>query len=77
MLNHSAKLALGYTLFILCWLFWLLVPVIALIDISGSQKAFISGALIIAAEVAFWLSLLLLGKEFWEKIKAWFKREKS
>lgn len=77
MLDKRTKLAIGYLLFTLCWVLWLLLPVVAFLDLTGPQKALLSGGLIIVAEGAFWLSLIFLGKEFWEKIKTWFKAKKA
>lgn len=67
----------GYILFIICCLAWLLILVIPWLGYSKAQVAGIITALIIIGEVTFYVSLLLLGKSFWEKIKGWFRFRKS
>jgi len=41
------------------------------------QVAAATTFLLISGEVLFWFSLVLLGKEFWQKIKGFFKRDKK
>lgn len=59
----------GYILFILCCIAWLLILVIPWIGFSKAETAGIITALIIIGEVTFYVSILLLGKAFYQKIK--------
>jgi len=71
---------IGIVLFVLSWVLWILIPCVYLFSISVWWKATIGGTLFIAAEIAFWVGSVLLGKEFLEKIrkipsiKDWFKK---
>ncbi len=66
----------GYFLLVISLLAWSLVLVVPFLDFNKTQIVAISTSLIIAGEVTFYLSILLLGKEMWEKIKGLFKRKK-
>lgn len=68
-MNFKSSKALGIILIILSGLFWLLIPAIHLFDISGWWKAAFDAVLLIAAEIAFWVGSVLLGKEFIAKFK--------
>lgn len=70
------KKIIGYTLLTLSFVAWGLIALLPFIDISKTQIAGATALLVIAGEVLFWLSILLLGKEAWEKIKSRLKREK-
>lgn len=67
----------GYILFVICCVAWLLILVIPWLGYSKGQVAGIITGLIIIGEITFYVSLLLLGKAFWEKIKGWFRRKKA
>ena len=56
-------------MFVMSFVLWLLVPAIPLFELSAKQMAAWATGLFIAAEVLFWVSLLILGKEFWARIK--------
>lgn len=68
---------LGYVLFILCCLAWLLILVIPWLGFSKAGTAGIITGLIIFGEVSFYASILLLGKTFYEKIKSKLKFRKK
>jgi hypothetical protein len=59
-----------------CILF-LLIPVIPWFGFSAAQIAGISAGLLIAGEITFYLSLFILGRSFYDKIKARLKFRKS
>ncbi|PID44470.1 MAG: hypothetical protein CSB47_11105 [Proteobacteria bacterium] len=70
------KKTLGYILFILSFVAWGVIALLPFLDITKVQVASFTTLLLIAGEVFFWLSLVLLGKEFWINIKAFFTRKK-
>jgi hypothetical protein len=69
---------LGYILFVLCCLAWLLILVIPWLGFSKGGTAGIIAGLIIFGEVSFYVSILMLGKTFYNKIreKIRFRRKK-
>jgi hypothetical protein len=68
---------IGYALLAFSALSFLLILVIPWFGYSKGQVAGIITGLIIAGEVTFYLSIFILGKSFWEKIKAMFRFRKS
>mgnify|MGYP000297042335 FL=1 len=71
------KTVIGYILFVLSFVAWALIALLPFIDITKVQVAAATTFLLISGEVLFWFSLVLLGKEFWQKIKGFFKRDKG
>jgi len=71
----------GYTLLILSIVCWGLILIVPVLDISAGWIAGITTALIIIGEIFFWLSIVLLGKEFYRKFKHklnpcnWFRKK--
>jgi hypothetical protein len=70
------KKIVGYSLFILSNIAWTAIAILPFLDLSIEMAATITTALVVGGEVAFLLSVTLLGKEFLEKIKDYFKRVK-
>ena len=68
------KKAIGYSLFVLSFINWGAIAVVPFLDLSiGMATAYTTGLLIIG-EIAFFLSMILLGKDFLMKIKKfWVK----
>jgi len=64
------KKKLGYTLLILSFVPWGMIALLPFLDLSVGQIAAATTALIIAGECFFYLSIVLLGREAWEKVKA-------
>jgi hypothetical protein len=60
---------IGYILLVTSCLLFLMIPVVPWIGFSKIQMAGISTGLIIAGEIFFYLSLFILGRSFWDKIK--------
>jgi hypothetical protein len=60
----------GYLLLLISCLSFIAILVIPWMGFSKMQLAGITTGLIIAGEVLFYLSLLILGKSFWNKIKS-------
>jgi hypothetical protein len=70
---------IGFSILILSCILWGLILVIPFLHFSGSETAGLLAALIIAGEITFYLSILLLGKSIITKIKSYltfWKREK-
>ena len=64
---------IGYiTLGTSCILF-IMIPVVPWLNFSTKQIAGITLGLLIAGEILFYLSLIILGKTFYEKIKSKLK----
>lgn len=59
-----------------CTLF-ILIPVIPWLHFTAGQKAGITAGLLIAGEILFYLSLFILGRAFFDKIKSRLKFWKS
>ena len=64
---------IGYILLAISCLLFILIPVVPWFDFSKGQIAGITTVLIISGEVLFYLSLFILGRSFFDKIKAKFK----
>lgn len=81
--GRSAK-ALGFGLLVLSGILWLAIPGVPFLPLSTEGKGIVVAALLILAEVAFWLGLVLVGKEYADRIRkipgrivAWFKPGKT
>ena len=71
------KKLLGYSLFFWSFAAWGATFALPFIGLEADSAFAIASGLIISAEIAFVLSLAILGKEFWSKIKAWFRADKT
>jgi hypothetical protein len=67
----------GYILFVICCILFLAIPVIPWLGFSKGKIAGITTGLVIAGEITFYLSLFILGKEFYAKIKSKLKFRKT
>jgi hypothetical protein len=67
----------GYIILSISCLLFLLIPVVPWFDFTAAQKAGIAAVLLIAGEILFYLSLIILGRTFFDKIKARLKFRKS
>jgi hypothetical protein len=67
------KKIIGYILFGLSYIMWLVPVFVGFFNLPAKQVAIIITAAIVAGEVFFVLSILILGKEFWNKIKRFLK----
>jgi hypothetical protein len=63
----------GYVLFVVCCVLFLAIPVVPWLGFSKGRIAGITTALLIAGEITFYLSLFILGKSFYTKIKSKLK----
>ena len=66
----TIRKACGYTLLALSFLAWGVILAVPLFGISIGAAAALTTGLIIAGEVTFYLGIALLGKDVWDKIKA-------
>ena len=60
---------IGYILLLLSCLMWGLIFITPWLDFSKSQIAVITTVLIIAGEILFYVSIIIIGKSFFDKIK--------
>ena len=67
------KKIIGYILLGLACCIWLFPLFISLINLATKQKAVLLTTIIVLGEVFFALAILLLGKEFLQKMKHFFK----
>ena len=67
------KMIVGYFLFVLSFVAWAAIALLPFFELSIAMASAITTGLIIAGEVAFYISIVLLGKEFLIKIKNYFK----
>jgi hypothetical protein len=63
----------GFVILTISCILFILIPVIPWFDFSAAQIAGISGGLLITGEILFYLSLFILGREFYDKIKSRIK----
>jgi len=71
------KKVLGYICLFLSFVTWGVIAILPFLDISKGEVAAATTFLIISGEVLFLVSLALLGKEVWHKIKGIFTRNKK
>ena len=65
---------IGYFLFVLSFMAWAVIAILPFLNLSIEMSAAITTALIVGGEIAFVLSIALLGKEFLGKIKSFFNK---
>ena len=68
---------LGYILLAISCVSFLLIPVVPFLGFSGIKIAGITTGLIITGEILFYLSLFILGRSFYDKIKSFLKFRKA
>jgi hypothetical protein len=69
----------GYLIFILSCILWGMILIVPFLGVTRGQMAGITTGLIIAGEITFYLSIFILGKSFYAKIKSKlkFRRRKA
>ena len=60
---------IGYILLLISCISFIMILIVPWIGFSKIQIAGITTGLIIAGEILFYLSLFILGRSFWDKIK--------
>jgi hypothetical protein len=68
---------LGYILLAISCVSFLLIPVVPFLGFSVIKIAGITTGLIITGEVLFYISLFILGRSFYDKIKSMLKFRKA
>ena len=68
----SMRNVIGYFLFVLSFMAWAAIAILPFLTLAIEMAAAITTALIVGGEIAFVLSIALLGKEFLGKIKIIF-----
>ena len=68
------KNTIGFFLFVLSFMAWVAIAILPFLNLSIEMGAAIATALIVGGEIAFVLSIALLGKEFLGKIKSFFNK---
>jgi hypothetical protein len=68
---------IGYIILTVSCFLFILIPVVPWFHFSARQIAAITAGLLIAGEILFYTSLIILGRSFFDKIKARLKFWKS
>jgi multisubunit Na+/H+ antiporter MnhE subunit len=68
---------IGYILFLISCLSFLMILIVPWLGFSKIQIAGITTGLIITGEILFYLSLFILGRSFYDKIKSKLKFRKA
>lgn len=71
------KKIIGYVLFIWSFLAWGATFAVPFIGLQTAHAVAVATGLIISAEVAFVLSIVLLGKDIWKSVKAFFQSKST
>ena len=71
------KKAIGYLLFAISFMACAAIAILPFLNLTIEIAAAITAGLVVGGEVAFLLSIALLGKEFLAKIKDFFTKAKS
>ena len=66
------KKIIGYIFFVASFVAWAAIAILPFLNLSIEMVAAVTTILIVGGEVAFILSIALLGKEFLEKLKIFF-----
>lgn len=65
--EHKVKKTLGYVCLALSILIWVTIAILPFVGVSLGELAAGATALVVFAEVLFWASVTLLGKEAWAR----------
>ncbi len=71
------KKTIGFLFLGMACIIWIITPFIGFFNLSNTQLAIYLPLLIVCGEVAFLIAIALLGKEYWLKVKAFFKMKWS
>ena len=70
----TMKKAIGYLLFAISFMAWAAIAILPFLNLTIEMAAAITTGLVVGGEVAFLLSIALLGRAFLAKIKGFFTR---
>jgi len=62
----------GFTILGISCVLFLLIPVVPFMGFPAAKTAGIAAGLLIAGEITFYLSIFILGRSLWEKLKSRF-----
>lgn len=68
---------LGYILLALSAVAWGTIVTLPFFGVSIKKAAVLATGLVVIGEAAFLLGIALLGREAWEKVKAYLKRRRT
>lgn len=68
-MNSRIKKTIGAVFIISSFVLWGVIGLLPFLGFKAGAIAGASAALVILGEIAFWLGLLLAGRDVWEKIK--------
>lgn len=71
--KQKMKKIIGYIFFVASFVAWAAIAILPFLNLSIEMVAAVTTMLIVGGEVAFILSIALLGKEFSEKLKILFR----
>lgn len=71
------KKTIGFIVLGFACIIWIITPLVGFFDLTGKQLAIFLPILIVLGEVLFLVSITLLGKEYWLKVKGFLKEKWS
>ena len=74
---NTNKKTIGFLFVGIACIIWIITPFIGFFNLSNTQLAIYLPLLIVAGEVAFLIAIAFLGKEYWLKVKTFFKMQCS
>ncbi len=63
----------GVALMAISLLFWAVLPVIPFLSLPAETRAALAGAVLLGAEIVFWLGAVLAGPEAVKRVKSWVR----
>jgi hypothetical protein len=74
MKNENLLKTITITLLVLSIICWIFIPLLPFLSLSTLAKGTWATVLFVIGEITFWTAMLLGGRVFWDKFKAYFKR---
>jgi len=71
----TMKKAIGYSLFAISFMAWAAIAILPFLNLTIEMVAAITTGLVVGGEVAFLLSIALLGKDFLTRAKSFFQKK--
>jgi VIT1/CCC1 family predicted Fe2+/Mn2+ transporter len=66
---------IGWGLLISSVVLWFAIPVLPFLPISGGQQLAAAAAILIVAEVLFWVGAAIAGPEAVRRVRSWWRAE--
>lgn len=73
-MNSLVKRSLGWALIVTSFVLWGIIALLPFLGLTGAGIAAITTGLVIFGEITFWLGLLLVGRQAWDKMKYLFSK---